>query len=389
MLRSLERATALIIATLLLVASSTLIIRYLTPQGEIANGGRWGQVLAHFGTGNRHAGAPSDRPDLRAQSELRLVSQQTAVYPVNEAAPLGIQVSGRTVGLAVEIIGLPRGTAISSGRPLGAGIWRIPARDISNAVIQPPRGFGGAINLAVELRLADDTIVGRGSLHLEWTPKAASGQNESAGGMVLLDTAPKEAAATSATTDANAIHGAAPVQRDHEPIERVIRRSQILMSEGDVGAARTLLQGAAEAGDARAALALGATYDPTMLATLQAPSITADVALARDWYKRASDFGSQEAQQRLNLLASRDVGVAIDHVEVARKVESELPARDAASVLASAKPKKHVARLRDQLRGLASDPFTPFAVYTAGARVGADPDGGVRMAIVKQYSWMN
>jgi len=334
MLRSLERATALIIATLLLVASSTLIIRYLTPQGESTNSGRWGRVLAHFGTGKRHAGAPSDRPDPRAQSELRLVSQQTGAYAANEAAPLGIRVSGKTAGLAVEIIGLPRGTAISSGRPLGAGTWRIPAADISNAMIHPPRGFSGAINLAVELRLADDTIVGRGSLHLEWTAKVASGQNESAGGMVLLDTAPNEAAATPATTDANAVNGAAPAQRDHEPIERVIRRSQDLMSEGDVGAARTQLQGAAETGDGRAAL-------------------------------------------------------AIDRAEVARKVEPEVPARDAASVLASAKPKKHVARLRNQLRGLASEPFTPFAVYAAGARVGVDPDGKVRMAIVKQYSWMN
>jgi len=251
------------------------------------------------------------------------------------------------------------------------------------------RGVRSVPTPAVELRLADDTIVGRGSLHLEWTAKAASGQNESAGGMVLLDTAPNEAAATPATTDANAAHGAAPAQRDHEPIERVIRRSQELMSEGDVGAARTLLQGAAETGDARAALALGATYDPIMLATLRAHSVTADVALARDWYKRASDFGSKEAQQRLNLLASRDVGLAIDRVEVARKVEPEVPARDAARVLASARPKKHVARLPSQPRDLANDPFTPFAVYAAGARVGVDPDGKVRMAIVKQYSWMN
>ena len=48
-------------------------------------------------------------------------SQQTGAYPANEAAPLGIHVSGKTAGLAVEIIGLPRGTAISSGRPLGPG----------------------------------------------------------------------------------------------------------------------------------------------------------------------------------------------------------------------------------------------------------------------------
>jgi len=94
-------------------------------------------------------------------------------------------------------------------------------------------------------------------------------------------------------------------QVDHDQIELLIARSQQLVSEGDVGAARTLLQRAAEAGDARAALALGSTYDPIMLVILHARGVTADPFLARFWYRKASGFGSQEAQQRLKLLASR------------------------------------------------------------------------------------
>ena len=306
MLRSLERATALIIVVLLLVASSTLIIRYLTQPGEITDSGRWGRVLAHFGTGKRHA--PPERPHARARPELRLVSQQAAAYSADEPVPLGIQVSGEAAGLAVEIIGLPAGTAISSGRPLGAGAWRVPATEVGNAIVHPPPGFSGAIDLAVELRLADDTLVDRGSLRLEWMAKAASrpieSRPESAPDLALSAKAAKEAAAIPATMNA-------------------IR-----------------------------------------------------------------DFGSQEAQQRLNVLATGDVGIAVDRAEVARKVEPA-PAKDAASVVASTKPKKHVSRLRNRARVLADDPYAPYAVYAAGARAGTDPDGKVRTAILKQYSWMN
>ena len=95
-----------------------------------------------------------------------------------------------------------------------------------------------------------------------------------------------------------------PPQLDAKQIEFLIRRSQELISEGDVGAARSLLQRAAEARDPRAALALGATYDPVMLAILGAHGIAADASLARDWYIKAREFGSREAQARLDLLAA-------------------------------------------------------------------------------------
>jgi hypothetical protein len=93
-------------------------------------------------------------------------------------------------------------------------------------------------------------------------------------------------------------------QHDNRPIELLIGCSEKLLSEGDVGAARILLQRAAEAHDARAALALGATYDPIMLAVLRAHGVAADVSLALDWYEKASGFGSGEAKERLRLLAA-------------------------------------------------------------------------------------
>src|SRR5262249_42591548 len=121
------------------------------------------------------------------------------------------------------------------------------------------------------------------------------------------DSDASQVAATPATTDQNVnlTHDVAKSHVDHDQIELLVARSQQLVSEGDVGAARTLLQRAAEAGDARAALALGSTYDPIMLVILHARGVTPDPFLARFWYRKASGFGSQEAQQRLDLLASR------------------------------------------------------------------------------------
>jgi TPR repeat protein len=44
-----------------------------------------------------------------------------------------------------------------------------------------------------------------------------------------------------------------------------------------------------------------------MLAILQAQGVAADLSLARDWYRKASEFGSREALDRLNVLTSAKV----------------------------------------------------------------------------------
>jgi curved DNA-binding protein CbpA len=119
----------------------------------------------------------------------------------------------------------------------------------------------------------------------------------------LPESSADKAFAAAAPTDQSA-QNTPDSQHDNEPIELLIGCSEKLLSEGDVGAARILLRRAAEAHDARAALALGATYDPIMLAVLQAHGVAADVSLALDWYEKASGFGSREAQERLRLLAT-------------------------------------------------------------------------------------
>ena len=77
------------------------------------------------------------------------------------------------------------------------------------------------------------------------------------------------------------------------------------MANGDLAAARLLLQRVAETKNARAAFELASTYDPAVIKKLANNSIAADPALAQFWYERARDWGSPDAASPLEALASR------------------------------------------------------------------------------------
>ena len=99
---------------------------------------------------------------------------------------------------------------------------------------------------------------------------------------------------------------AAPASRrmiDQDEIAILYRRSQDLITQGDIAGGRLLLTRAAEAGDARAALALGATYDVAVLGKLAVLGVVADAGKAKAWYAKAAELGSGEAVKRLEVLA--------------------------------------------------------------------------------------
>src|SRR5262249_37153908 len=88
-------------------------------------------------------------------------------------------------------------------------------------------------------------------------------------------------------------------------IELLVKQGQEFAAAGDFVTARVVFQRAAEAGNAVAGVALGASYDPAVLAGLGARGVDADVNKARSWYQRAKDLGLAEASRRLDLLANR------------------------------------------------------------------------------------
>ena len=97
----------------------------------------------------------------------------------------------------------------------------------------------------------------------------------------------------------------APIRAlDAEQIKLLMKQGEQFIAAGDVVTARIAFQ-RAEAGDAKAAVALGATYDPTALAKLGVVGFSADVAKARSWYQKAENLGSPDAKRLLEILADR------------------------------------------------------------------------------------
>jgi TPR repeat protein len=99
-------------------------------------------------------------------------------------------------------------------------------------------------------------------------------------------------------------NGAARVLNTEE-IKLLMKQGNEFIRAGDVVAARMVFQRAAQAGEADAAMAVGATYDPIILAKLGVVGVAPDGDKARVWYQRAESLGSGEASRRLAILANR------------------------------------------------------------------------------------
>lgn len=247
-----------------------------------------GGVIEAFSFSSRFSGQstrPSDPAAAAlAPSPAQLISAQVPVATSGEASLLGVSLRNGSESNAVVVAGLPAGATLSAGYPYGAGGWRVPARELAEVQVYPPRGFLGQMDLAAELRDANDAIVDRRALRLEWA-------------------VPK-------TTVVNAPAAAPPAPKaarmlDREEIEILIRRGEDYLSSGDITSARLVLKRAAEARDPRAAFALASTYDPIVLERIPVIGVAPDIGTARNWYEKAKEFGSAEAPRRLEMLASR------------------------------------------------------------------------------------
>jgi hypothetical protein len=138
---------------------------------------------------------------------------------------------------------------------------------------------------------------------------APAAPGETSGVVAAAENPPASPAASPASSPApspapSIAHRPAPTI-DREGIEMLLKQGEQFVSVGDLAAARVLFERAAEAGDSNAALALGATYDPGVLAKLGVRGIAPDAEKAHHWYQKAREFGSPEAPTWLAKLAGR------------------------------------------------------------------------------------
>jgi hypothetical protein len=83
---------------------------------------------------------------------------------------------------------------------------------------------------------------------------------------------------------------------------RLLARASVLLAQGSIGAARIVLELAAETGNADANFALAETYDPLVLSKWGTYGTRGETTKARELYRKAQAGGIQEATNRLNAL---------------------------------------------------------------------------------------
>jgi hypothetical protein len=87
-----------------------------------------------------------------------------------------------------------------------------------------------------------------------------------------------------------------------EPAAAFTSRGDAMLAIKDISAARKFYEYAANAGSARAAVALAETYDPGFINQLGTWGIRPNPVMAADWYGKAAALGNQVAVVRLKAL---------------------------------------------------------------------------------------
>jgi hypothetical protein len=227
--------------------------------------------------------------------------------PANAPLSVGVVVQSPASGAMVAIDGMPAGARLTAGRRVNSGAWRVSAEQISDALIIPPADFVGVMNLTAELQGSDGAALVSSVVRLTWAPVRPDGPV--AGSATTMASGPATPAIQQQQATSSGPAGAAPAEPPGQEVNRgdvagLVRRAQELLATGDLKASRVLLLRAAEARDARAAFSLAKTFDPILARQSGAANSQPDLVQARNWYRKAEEWGAPEAKQKLEALAS-------------------------------------------------------------------------------------
>jgi hypothetical protein len=187
--------------------------------------------------------------------------------------PLQIQPESAAVEPYIVVLGgAPSGTTLVGASRMGSDTWFLPAGSASRLEITLPEWSNAPFEVAIALRRTNGQVAGETKA---WLAVPAPGAAETNG-----------AAADPAATKDLLVQGSRLIER------------------GEIVAARSVYQRAADMGSGEAALALGSTYDPNRLWSLGVLGMVGSKERARHWYARASDLGHPEANSRLQLLGN-------------------------------------------------------------------------------------
>lgn len=241
--------------------------------------------------------APSVEAKLLVAPTLRARAGEATLYAAKIEAP-----SLAPDKLRVVITGLPHGAALSAGAAAGEGAWHVPARAIEQLSLRLPSTTGDGFALALELQDSEGRSLARASTVVV---ALAPPPPPPAPPAAIVPAATPPATVPSPSPPIAVAPTAQPPRLSMDDDTALIERGRLLARNGDIAGARLLFERAADAGSGRAALLLGETYDPDILTGMGVLGARGDIAKARHWYTRASEFGVQQATERLKSLVGR------------------------------------------------------------------------------------
>jgi hypothetical protein len=225
------------------------------------------------------------------------------------------------------IRGLPSTVALTEGRLFASGVWSLKISDLANLSIVTPAAEETS-NITLTLVTLEGSILAQKSAIVSIAPPSAREVFNIAKGaapeVMPPGSEPAQKFANAERPD-RAMESIAAIPTNAPP--RVLSpevtspslspedtdKATVFMQKGDenvrqgnINLARLFYKRSADVGWAPGAFALAQTYDADELARLNVlGGIQPDPKLARKWYEKARDLGSDPARQRLQRLGQR------------------------------------------------------------------------------------
>jgi hypothetical protein len=224
-------------------------------------------------------------PAGRAELVLNSVSASAG-----ERLPAQIRVEVGTLtdnGFRLALRGLPTGIRLSHGRFFAPDTWVVAGGDIEPLEFIVDGALTGQYELTGELQSLDGRALRTTTSMFSVTAPQANRSGMKAAAADL-------AASSTIITIA-----------DEKSQDKLVAQGLRMLVSGSVNSARLLFERAAAAGNARAALLMGDTYDDVRLTQIGVDGVMPDRERANYWYCRADELGASEAKERLWEINSR------------------------------------------------------------------------------------
>jgi hypothetical protein len=249
------------------------------------------------------AAAPALKPAPQPP-EIALTVPKEIVAKAGDAVGFAIAIDAAEAlpdRSVIAIRGIPEGASFSEGRPYGTHEWSLRPDEIAGLSLRLPEDQSGASDMQVDLVAADGAVL--------------------AGATTRLNVA------------SNPAQGLVVRSGEADRVEDLMAHGRKMVDVGYLAGARAYFQRAAEAGSADAALRLGATYDPDVIAELGVQGIKPDPDAAKTWYERAEALGIEDRAAKLAALkeawakpgAPQDESAALDAPDEAAPAPVESP----------------------------------------------------------------